>query len=382
MSDFVLNFTRAEITQWDYCRRRRLMPQKKKERHSSSRRWGSGIALKKRGMSWKKEEEGHNAENSANRLCLQPCWENSWGLYSGEHLRIWKFIRNLYHTAKDSCMLYPEVGWDQQAHLFLFKLQVKLAFWQQARRLWRKSPLHSRWFHWKFLCFPPLCLLLQLPAAVSACLSDLSLPKRTQFTSQSRTPEHPPPNAPLNLSRMVIHKCSLCRSLEFLQGRGSKLMSFCSFFSGCLEINTVNAAISGSVKLPWWEMGDCFPRELQLFSLFSPVEIYNYLGAKLSRTSDQTWPSILLLANLSVTWTYSESRYQLLLQTSTTGSRHLWGQLRATLQGKQKRQLISWRTGMLQQECLHSVADDPVPVPVAVSLEAADHCQSRRITVF
>lgn len=37
-------------------------------------------------------------------------------------------------------------------------------------------------------------------------------------------------HAALNPSRTVIHKCSFCRSLDFLQGRGSELMSFCSFF--------------------------------------------------------------------------------------------------------------------------------------------------------
>lgn len=107
----------------------------------------------------------------------------------GSTCRIWKCIRNLYHIAKGSSMLHPEVIRDQQAHLFLFKLQVKLAFWQQARNAVTQSPPNSRWFHWKFLCFPPLYLLLQLPAAVSACLSEVSLPKRTQFTSQSRTLE-------------------------------------------------------------------------------------------------------------------------------------------------------------------------------------------------
>lgn len=110
------------------------------------------------------------------------------GYSQGSTCRIWKFIRNLYHTAKDSCTLHPEVRRDPQAHLFLFKLQVKLDFWQQARNAVMQNPLHSRWFHWKFLCFPPLYLLLQMPAAVSACLSDLSLPK-TQFTSQSKTRE-------------------------------------------------------------------------------------------------------------------------------------------------------------------------------------------------
>lgn len=301
------------------------------ERHSSRRRWGFRIALKKGWVGRKKRREIMEKIRQIN-FFYSHAGRTPGGYNQGSTCRIWKFIRNLYHIAKGSCMLHPEVRRDQQAHLFLFKLQVKLAFWQQARNAVTQRPLHSRWFHWKFLCFPPLYLLLQLPAAVNACLSDLSLPKRTQFTSQPRTPEQLfPPwlHAALNLSRMVIHKCSFCRSLEFLQGRGSELMSFCSFFRifrdkycKCWDLkDSMTAALVGN--------GIFFPQKVATFQFVFPC--WN-LQLPWSQTKSHKRPNLAKHPFAIKSFSYINVFWVSLLQTApTTRSRPHCGQLLATL---------------------------------------------------
>lgn len=214
------------------------------------------------------------------------------GYNQGSTYRIWKF-KEIFITQQKTAACFIQRSGGISKPIFSY-LNYRWN-WLCGSRLempWRKSPLHSRWFHWRFLCFPPLYLLLQLPAAVSACLSDLLLPKRTQFTSQSRTPEQLfPPwlHAPLNLSRMVIHKCSFCRSLEFLQGWGSELMSFCSFFRmfrdkycKCCDLkDSMTAALVGN--------GILFPQKVATFQFVFPC--WN-LQLPWSQTKSHKWPNL------------------------------------------------------------------------------------------
>lgn len=173
----------------------------------------------------------------------------------------------------------------------------------------------------------------QLLAPVSA----MCRCQRTQFTSQSRTLEQlfpPRLHAALNPSRTVIHKCSFCRSLDFLQGRGSELMSFCSFFRMFRDKYCKYWEFKDSMTAALVGNGILFPQKAATFQFVFPC--WN-LKLPWSQTKSHKQPnlakhpfSIKSFSYIDLFWA-SPPIIASDFSHPTTRSRHLCGQLLTTL---------------------------------------------------